>query len=627
MKITKSAIFLSTAAIIGVAAFIYLLPSYSPLYSFDSRLDRSQVQQMSKDVASQIGFDMPGGLMENTRLATDEMTMTFLQTRVGTEKANSLVRNDSIPINQSTVIWFDPSQQTMESERFRASFSQTGNLMSYKILIPDSTGGTYLREQEATDILDSSWSASRLNTVTGTNLSDWNLKTSEPIRLERRQDWTFTFIPKDTGVFGLTEHVSIRISGNRIVSYEKSYQVPSEFSALYNSRSMPFVFLTFASSVIIFVLFAIGLVIFLKRYNEGEAGVGSSLQVSSTYYIMAAASIALNVPGISSGVQIGPLNLFYQSIVVMVVLLLLWTPLIGILTFSAWGIGESSARAQWPEKLFTFDAASHLKFFNENVGVSVLRGFASAGTLLGIYAAAHPLFHLLPVNIGVGQSLDTYMPSIQAILGSFAVAIFCETFYRFGVLSYFGKKRVVVGAIVSATLFIPSLFYQLPYGGYQVSSYIPLSLGLSAAMIFLFLRYDFLTILTASFLLNLVSRLIPIFGSNAPFFEMNSIIAVVLLVLPIAISFVALLKKQHFELTVDLMPKHIRRISERERMTRELEIAKNVQINLLPRTSPSVPHFEFGGICIPGTGSRRRLLRLRANDRRNDRGNDRRCLR
>ena len=599
MKIRKSAIFLGVTAAISAAVFVYLLPSYSPLYSFDSRLSRSQVQQISKEVASQIGFVMPGNLMEDTRFSTDDMTMTFLQSRVGTKRANSLIRGDSISINQWTVTWFDGSQQTMESERFRTAFSQTGNLMSYKISIPDSTGGKYLQEQEARDILDSSWSARRLNVVTGTNLSNWILKTSDPIRLERRQDWTFTFIPKDANAFGLTEHASIRISGNQIISYEKSYQVPSEFSDSYNARSTPYVFLSFSSWVIIFVLFAIGMIIFLKRYNEGEAGIGSSLQVSSTYYIMAALSIVLNFPGISRGVQIGVLNLFYQSIVVMAALLLLWVPLEGILAFSAWGIGESSARAQWPDKLFTFDAASHLRFFNEKVGFSLLRGFAYAGVLLGVYAVAHPLFHLLPVDVGVGQSLDSYLPAIQAIADSIATALFCETLYRFGVLSYFGKRRIAAGAIVSAILFIPSLFYVFPYGAYQISSYIPLSLAFSAAMIFLFLRYDFLTVLTASILFNLAHSLIPIFGSVAPFFEMNSVIAVSLIILPIVVSFIALWKKQHFELTVDLMPKHIRLISERERMARELEIAKNVQVNLLPRSSPSISNFEFGGICIP----------------------------
>ncbi len=599
MKISKSAISLAIIAIAGLAAFIYFTPSYSTSYSVDSRLTRSQVQEMSKDVALKIGLNIPGNLLENTTFGMDDVVLTFLQGKVGTREANNLVKTDSIPTNQWTVIWFDGSQQTREGEKFQSVFSQAGKLLSYKITVPDSTGGKSLQERDARAVLDSCWVAHRLNSVTGINLTDWSLKTSEPIRLERRQDWTFTFIPNNKTAFGLTEQVSIRADGDQIISYEKSYQVPSEFSLFYNSKRTPFVFLVFSSWVIIFVLFALGLVIFLKRYNEGEAGVGSSLQVSSTYYIAALISIVLSFPAISKGVQISTLNLLYEAIVMEAALLLLWIPLLGILAFSAWGIGESSARIQWPEKLFTFDAASHLKFFNEKVGGSILQGYAFAGILLGLYALSHPLFHLFPVHISTSTPLDTYSPAVQAIADSFAVGLFTETFYRFGVLSFFGRKRLVTGTIVSAVLFVPSMFYELPYGEYQISSRILLAVALSAAMIFLFLRYDFLTVLATSVLFNLAHSLIPIFGSEASYFEWNSAIAIVILILPIAFSFIGLWKKQHFELTVDLMPKHIRRISERERMTRELEIAKNVQTNLLPRSSPSVRNFEFGGICIP----------------------------
>ena len=599
MKTKRSAIFLGITAIIGIAAFIYLAPLYSTTCSIDSRLTRSQVQQMSQNVARKIGVNMPSSLMENTVFGMDDIVLAFLQGKIGTRQTNVLVKSDSIPTNQWTVVWFDGSQQTREGEKFQSVFSQAGKLMSYNITIPDSMRGKFLQEREARDILDSCWEAHHLNSVTGINLSDWSLKTSEPIRLENRQDWTFTFIPNNKNTFGLTEHVSIRVNENQIISYKKSYEVPSEFSLFYNSRSTPFVFLIFSSWVIIFVLFAVGLVIFLKRYNEGEAGVGSSLQVSLTYYIAAVISIVLSFPAISKGVQISSLNLLYQAIVIEAALLLLWIPLLGILTFSAWGIGESSARVQWPEKLFTFDAASHLKFLNEKVGGSILRGYAFGGILLGAYAVSHPLFHLFPVRVGMSTPLDTYFPSVQAVADSFAVGLFCETFYRFGVLSFFGKKRLIAGTIVSVILFIPSMFYELPYGEYQISSRISLAVALSAAMIFLFLRYDFLSVLAASVLFNLAHSLIPIFGSEAPYFKLNSVIAVAILVLPVAISFVALWKRQQFKLTVDLMPKHIRRISERERMARELEIAKNVQINLLPRSSPSVPQFEFGGICIP----------------------------
>ncbi|HEY9167775.1 MAG TPA: PP2C family protein-serine/threonine phosphatase [Candidatus Kryptonia bacterium] len=599
MKIKPIAAVFGIAAVAGLAIFVYLLPSYTGLYSVDSRLTPADARSMSESLAKEIDVKIPARSMNNTTFGLDEIALVYLQSSVGTKRGNELVRSDSIPLNYWTVIWFDPSQQSKEGEIFRAKYSQGGHLISYSITIPDTAAGKLLDESKARDALNSYWRTHNLSVITGTNLDEWKEKSSEPVRLEHRQDWTFTFTKQRADSFGLEGRISIRISGDQLVSFEKSYEAPSEFTLLYNSRSTPYVFLTFASWVVIFVLFAIGLVIFLKRYNEGEAGVGSSLLVSGTYYIAAALSMVLSFPSISKGVQISTLNLFYEGLVVLAALLLLWTPLLGILTFSAWGIGESSARAQWPNKLFTFDAATHLKFFNEKVGISILRGYAFGLILMGLYAIANPAFSLRVVLANSSTPLDSYVPSVQVIAESFALALFCETFYRFGVLSFFGKKRLVTGITVSAVLFVPSLFYSLPYGEYQILPRILITVVLSLALTFIFLRYDFLTVLVASILFNLAHSLVPLFGSENSYYRLNTIVAFAILVLPVILSFVALVKKQHFELSVNLMPKHIRRISERERMARELEIAKNVQINLLPRSNPSPSDFEFGGICIP----------------------------
>ena len=599
MKKKRSAALLGTAAIVGLAIFISLLPRYSALYSIDSRLTRAQVKDMSRQVAAKIGVSLSDKLMENTTFRSDEIAMTYLQSKIGTHKTNSLVKGDSVPLNYWRIVWFDPTRQSRESEKFEMELSQKGKVLSFRINVPDSTSGKFLQDENADKILRTYWDSRGLSGVTGVNLSDWSLKTSEPIKLENRQDWTFTFVRNLENFFGLREQISIRISGDRIISFDHTYHAPTEFSLAYTAKSSPYVFMVFVSWIIIFVLFAIGLIIFLKRYNEGEAGVGSALLVGAAYYIAAVLAIVLAFPSVSTGVQIASLNLFYEGLVVLAALLLLWTPLLGILTFSVWGIGESSTRAQWPEKLFTFDAASHFKVLNEKVGVSTLRGFAFAGILLGIYAISHPIFSIHGVLVSISTPIDSYFPAIQALADSLAIAIFTETFYRFGILSYFGKGRLTAGILTSAILFIPSLFYELPYGEYLILPRILFSIALAAAMIFLFLRYDFLTVLVASALFNLANGLIPIFNSHNPFFEVNSIIVIAFLLVPFVVSFVALWQKQHFELTVDLLPKHIRRISERERMARELEIAKNVQNNLLPRTNPSISHFEFGGICIP----------------------------
>lgn len=602
MKNKRSAILLAAAAVTGFAIFVYLVPHYSPLYSIDSKIDRGKAIEFSRTIAEKMGADVGDNLMQNTTFRSDAFSLAYLRSEAGIAETNSLVRTDSLPLDYWYVIWFDPSKQTTNGTKLEIQISAGGRLTGFERHVSDTMSGSMLNEQEALASFNKFWDTRGLSKLTGVNLSGWKLKDSQPLKLEHRQDWSLTFVPDTLDLYGLKEELRARVEDRDVISLNLSYRPPEQFTTAYNAKSSPYIFLTFSSWIVIFVLFAVGLVIFLKRYNEGEAGIGSSLLTAGVYYAVALIAVVLSFPSIGSGIMIGDMNVFYKSIIVVAALLLLWFPLHSILAFSSWGVGESSSRAIWPDKLFTFDAVSRGKIFNERFGVSTLRGYAFGGIMLGIFAAAHPLLHLsgsISSQGGAVAILDSYFPSVATLADAFATALFCEAFYRFGILSYFGRKGIVKGIAVSAFLFIPTVFYPLPFGDYTVIPRILFSLAISAALISLFLRYDFITVLVTSAVFCSPQGLIPIFSSSNSFFVTNSILAAVLLALPLAVSFIALLRKQQFQLTVDLMPAHIRRISERERMSRELEIAKNVQNNLLPKATPSVPQLEFGGVCIP----------------------------
>ncbi len=602
MRTKKSAILLAAAAVAGLVAFILLVPHYSLYYSVDSKLDRSQAIEMSRKIAEKFGTHLSRDLMQNTVFKTDYVSMEYLGNRLGTAATNRLVRSDSIPLNGWRIAWFDPSKQTTDGTKLAVVITEGGKLSTFKLFVPDSVTGPDLSREEAMDIFKGEWNRLALSRLTGADLAGWRLNESHSIKKEHRQDWALTYLKDSTGVPGLKEELSVRLTGQGISFLDLSYYPPEQFRTGVASTASPFVFMTFLSWVVVFVLFAFGLILFLKRYNEGEAGIGSAMFVALLYYIAAGTGVVLSFPSIGSGTTIGTMNLFYVNVIALALVLLLWFPLFALLSFSSWGIGESSARAIWPDKLRTFDALSHFRIFNDGLGLSTLRGYAYGGIILGIYAVVHPIFHLsgsVGSFSGSITLLDSYFPAIAALSSGLAVGLFSETFYRFGVLSYFGKKRLAKGIAVSAVLFIPSLFYPLPFGDYLALPRIIMSLALAAILIFLFLRHDFITAFVASSLVASAQGLIPIFASSNSFFAANSVLSVILLSIPVAVSLIGLWKKQAFELTVDLMPAHIRRISERERMARELEIAKNVQNNLLPRTTPSVPQMEFGGICIP----------------------------
>ena len=71
------------------------------------------------------------------------------------------------------------------------------------------------------------------------------------------------------------------------------------------------------------------------------------------------------------------------------------------------------------------------------------------------------------------------------------------------------------------------------------------------------------------------------------------------MVIPVAVGIAGVLRNMPFAFTGQTLPDHIQRISERERIGKELEIARNVQVSLLPKSQPEVGGFDIAGICIP----------------------------
>ena len=65
------------------------------------------------------------------------------------------------------------------------------------------------------------------------------------------------------------------------------------------------------------------------------------------------------------------------------------------------------------------------------------------------------------------------------------------------------------------------------------------------------------------------------------------------LFIPPIIYLVSRFKNQEFVLENYGMPSHIQRISERERLKKELEIAAKVQLSLLPKEEPKIPDMKF----------------------------------
>ncbi len=115
-----------------------------------------------------------------------------------------------------------------------------------------------------------------------------------------------------------------------------------------------------------------------------------------------------------------------------------------------------------------------------------------------------------------------------------------------------------------------------------------------------FVKYDLISVLVAGFILSIVPYAHQLIGTDYGYFYTSGLISFVFAFVPLGIGLVARWKGR--ELTteeIEAKPSYVKLITQRERMEHELEIARNVQMSLLPKKNPLAEGFDIAGVCIP----------------------------
>jgi sigma-B regulation protein RsbU (phosphoserine phosphatase) len=139
----------------------------------------------------------------------------------------------------------------------------------------------------------------------------------------------------------------------------------------------------------------------------------------------------------------------------------------------------------------------------------------------------------------------------------------------------------------------------LPIGTLSVPLTIVAIAVFGLAFTVLFLRYDVVTSFAANFVVLSLSLAIPLFVSSSDGAAAGRVAFLAVFAAPLAVGAMGMLRGKRFDFTPETLPGHVRRISERVRMAKELEIARSVQMSLLPKADPQIPGYDIAGICVP----------------------------
>ncbi len=274
-----------------------------------------------------------------------------------------------------------------------------------------------------------------------------------------------------------------------------------------------------------------------------------------------------------------------------------------LLMFIVSGASESLTRTSGLDTLATLDLLKRGFFFNKAVGMAMLRGVGVGMTMAGLIFVtmlAFPEAHLHFMDgSAVFLSHDVTWPALYVIADAgFKSLLFSYLiFLGLGGFAWTIRKRWPL--LMVLVLGIGTLLDLLPMTIAPLwASLLISALGL-LFLLLIYRQFGFATTMIGVFVFYLMWYGVPGWMLyRSPDFAVSAILGSLILVM-FAFGVAAAGAGQELEEIPEYVPSYVAELSSRERMERELEIARNVQLSFLPTSTPEVMGYDISANCRP----------------------------
>lgn len=582
-------------AAIGLLVTIWLFPQTYPQASLQNSLARHEIVQRASNILEQITAPQTG-LEPVLDFRANQALLAFGQVNFGTAEANRLfsknlpaffwnVRYGKPPLLKNILesgVMEEKLTEVFVKHMFgeaRLQLDVQGRLLSY---------GAYAEQKlDTVKLSPIAAQAIVLRLIPLSPLADtvgMVLEKSQLIKQKARLDHSFVWsVPAP--MVGLKAQLAAAVEGEHVRHWQIIY------APQVSAEKTDWTF-QLAGQVLTISLLLITLIYFFFKKLRADA---LSLKAGLPTGILIAVGLVLfflNDITITFTVQL--LEAFIAPGFIVLAFVILY------------GTGESLMRNLGHDRLLNFEAAQHGQWWFRPVGESFWRGaawslilFAGVTVCINRFALPAQAYFNPHTEMETIKTFSASIASLSALGENIYHAFFAEVTYRLflvSVLSRFLQKSwllVLLTAIISA--FNPVSFVQWsPFGFAFVVNFL---LGLALTTIYL--RYDFLTT-------TITALSLPLLMYGFSFLHAHNAIAPVhgwaLLLVPILFLFGGQVIQRFGKTTIDpraLQPDYLDRLAEKERIKRELEIARQVQLSFLPRQLPELTGLDVAALCLP----------------------------
>ena len=470
-------------------------------------------------------------------------------------------------------------------------FDTRGNLLKLKRPMNDSLKLEPVSENEARQIaigfiskyspINVEDSLSQLNRY---KIKDrFSEKSVQKTEKQNRTDYKFSWEAQSADI-NKKLLVSAAISGNTVSEYELSFDIPDssdEHSGIFDLvTTLPFY-------LVIYILI---IIIGYKRIRAYEV----SFRLAIIMGLIVGLLFSINLYTLiseSSGWE-------------------LWLPLIFSTFFFAggvlitWSVAETIAREVWKEKFISLDLLTKGYAFHSKVGRAGITGLTGGFIIYliwtGILYISENIMHIRFVTSD-NSSLITHFYSISPALNILDKSIYPQIYAAsvFLLFVFSGLKRRF------SSLYILIPISAVLWGVINFNNMYPLYWGIitgviiSALFLLFFNYFDVLAALIALSAYNILNISISLFTTDNFYYQKSGYYLIAVFIILIILLIIGLYTKDRITEYDSITPAFVKNITERQRLQRELEIARDVQMSFLPAKDPQFSGLDIAAHCIP----------------------------
>ena len=590
-----------TVLFIAIILVYILIPSYHPFGGLKIVNNKQSILNQSKKYLNKSNVLYNENKL-NIGFKTDENFVRWINSEYRINEANKIlsdagtayywiVTQDKDEDSEMNVSSNSDGRINLNKTSFSLKILDNGKIIEFNTELPDSTVKNSVSPDEAVSLAlefikklrnDITFVGDSLRVNGKDSFNTFYYKETETIKKLDRVDYNFTWETKNKSIINYV--LKAKVVSDRLSNFSIQAIVPDEY---VNNETDVF---EVATTIIFTLLIIISvLVVGFKRFRAYE--VGFKIAIVFGIFVLVSFIIKELLERFSTFEWTIILGLGLGGIFIAGAAIILWA------------VSETIFREIWNDKFLSLDLIYHRKINHSSVGKSIINSISFGFGLTALFFLLQYAVSYYSNVVFVGDSFTSqshviaYLPLLNIFLGVInGYGILSVAFFMFltaAIKRYINNDIIFI--LVSGltwALLIHSNVSPLTAG-------LPINLVIGVLLTLILIKYDLLTTLLSFLLFKFFIKATELLFVTETSLKNEWYILVVICSVLFVLGIILVFRKDKFTDYDSITPKFVENITERQRLKKELDVARHVQMSFLPRGNPILKGIDIASICIP----------------------------